>query len=346
MRKLSLFKNGFLRSKKAIIRRASGFAMAAFLMASTALIPLEGLVYVKADTTNETASIVAFPGAEGGGMYASGGRGYDVYVVTNLEDYGVNETPIEGSLRYGIENSTDGCIIVFNVGGTINLKQTLSFRDKKNITIAGQTAPGDGITLSGYETNISNSENLIIRFVRFRTGSENVYTAGDSMDALWGRDNKTFIIDHCSFSWNTDETLSTYRGADGTVQWCIISESLTVSGHSKGRHGYGGIFGGDNCVFQYNLIANHTSRNPRLGGGTMTDPTKVYSMATVQLSNNYLYNWGYYSCYGGGYTLTNYINNYFNCRRLRIWMTRSVSSSRPTIRSSLPSRARRVRSRQ
>ena len=317
MRRLDLYKNDFLsssksslRSKRGAIRRLSSIVMAGLLVASTALVPVGG-VFANESNNLETAKIVAFPGAEGGGMYATGGRGYDVYVVTNLEDYGLGETPIPGSLRYGIETATDGCMIVFNIGGTIELKQTLSFRDKKNITIAGQTAPGDGITLSGYETNISNSENLIIRFVHFRTGAKNVYTAGDSMDALWGRDNKTFIIDHCSFSWNTDETLSTYRGADGTVQWCIISESLTVSGHSKGRHGYGGIFGGDNVVFQNNLIANHTSRNPRIGGGTMTDPTKVYSMATVQLSNNYLYNWGYYSCYGGGYAQTNYINNYF-----------------------------------
>lgn len=249
--------------------------------------------------------IPAFPGAEGGGMYATGGRGGDVYVVTNLNDSG------EGSLRYGVETApAAGRIIVFDVGGTIHLKSTLTFKNKANITIAGQTAPGDGITIAGYDTNISDSENIVIRFVRFRVGTENLLNGGDSMDALWGRDNDTFIIDHCSFSWNTDETLSTYRGKNGTVQWCIISESLTVSGHSKGRHGYGGIFGGDNTVFQYNLMTNHTSRNPRIGGGSMTDPTNVKSYATLQLSNNVLYNHGYFPCYGGGFAYTNYINNY------------------------------------
>ena len=249
--------------------------------------------------------VPAFPGAEGGGKFATGGRGGDVYMVTNLNDSG------KGSLREGINTApSSGRIIVFDVGGTIHLESTLSFKGKSNITIAGQTAPGDGITIAGYDTNISNSENIIIRFIRFRVGTENLLKGGDSMDALWGRDNDTFIIDHCSFSWNTDETLSTYRGKNGTVQWCIISESLTVSGHSKGRHGYGGIFGGDNTVFQYNLLANHTSRNPRIGGGSMTDPTKELSFATLQGSNNVLYNHGYFPCYGGGFAYTNYINNY------------------------------------
>lgn len=247
--------------------------------------------------------VKAFDTAQGGGMYATGGRGGDVYVVTSLADDGS-----EGTLRYGINTApAEGRIIVFNVGGTIYLKETLNLTD--NITIAGQTAPGEGITIAGYDTNISEDDNLIIRFVHFRPGTSGLADGGDSIDALWGRDNDTFIIDHCSFSWNTDECLSTYRGQNGTVQYCIISESLTVSGHSKGRHGYGGIFGGDNTVFQYNLIADHTSRNPRVGGGFMTfdDPEHA---ATLQISNNVTYNYGYYACYGGGNAYTNYVNNY------------------------------------
>ena len=147
---------------------------------------------------SENDKLLAFAGAEGGGRFATGGRGFDVYVVTNLDDYAKGDTPIEGSLRYGIEEfakDKGGTMIVFNVGGTIALKQTLTFRDRKNITVAGQTAPGDGITLSGWDTNISNSENLIIRYKRFRPGAANVHTGGDSMDALWGNENKTFIID-------------------------------------------------------------------------------------------------------------------------------------------------------
>lgn len=293
------------------LRRNAAFIMAGILSLSSVLLPMGTYAFAG----ERDVKMLAFATAEGGGRFASGGRGYDVYTVTTLEDYGQGETPIPGTLRYGIEETAGnngGTIIVFHVGGTIQLKQTLTFSQRKNITIAGQTAPGDGITIAGYETNISDSENLIIRYIRFRTGAKNVHNGGDSMDALWGRDNKTFIIDHCSFSWNTDETLSTYRGVDGTVQWCIISESLTVSGHSKGRHGYGGIFGGDNVVFQYNLMANHTSRNPRLGGGFMGDPVKqeTPNMARVQISNSVLYNWGFNTCYGGGYTYSNYINNY------------------------------------
>ena len=297
------------RADRHHVKRATAFALAGLMATSGISLPAGTFAYGAENNT-----LLAFAGAEGGGRFATGGRGYDVYVVTTLEDYGKGETPVEGSLRYGIEEfakDKGGTMIVFNVGGTIELKQTLTFKERKNITVAGQTAPGDGITLSGWDTNISNSENLIIRYMRFRPGAANVHTGGDSMDALWGRDNKTFMIDHCSFSWNTDETVSTYRGQDGTVQWCIVSESLTVSGHSKGRHGYGGIFGGDNVLFQNNLIANHTSRNPRIGGGCMGDPTKDGgSTATLQLSNNVLYNWGYNTCYGGGYAYTNFINNF------------------------------------
>lgn len=255
------------------------------------------------------ASIVAFPGAEGGGAYTSGGRGGDVYIVTNLEDYSENSEPIEGSLRHGILSTPEeGRTIVFNVSGTIELKNSLRFKNIKNLTIAGQTAPGNGITIAGWETNISNSENIIIRYISFRPGASNVFSGSDSMDALWGRDNNYFILDHCSFSWNTDETLSTYRGENGTIQWSIISESLTLSGHSKGRHGYGGIAGGDKTTFHHNLYLNHTSRNPRLGGG-YAGAANAEHVAVLQFSNNVIYNWGFNGVYGGGFTFTNFMNN-------------------------------------
>ncbi|MBD0380944.1 Ig-like domain-containing protein [Paenibacillus sedimenti] len=255
------------------------------------------------------ASIPAFPGAEGGGAYTSGGRGGDVYIVTNLKDYGPDEKPIEGSLRYGVLTTPkEGRTIVFHVSGTIELKSSLRLNNIKNLTIAGQTAPGNGITLAGWDTNISSSENIIIRYMSFRPGATNVFNGSDSMDALWGRDNKQFIIDHSSFSWNTDETLSTYRGENGTIQWSIIAESLTLSGHSKGRHGYGGIAGGDKTTFHHNLYMSHTSRNPRLGGG-YAGKADAEHVAVLQFSNNVIYNWGFNTVYGGGFNFTNYMNN-------------------------------------
>ncbi len=251
------------------------------------------------------SAIPAFPGAEGGGKFTTGGRGCEVYHVTNLMDYKIGETPIPGSFRAGIKSNTT---IVFDVAGTIEMVEPLRFGEVENITIAGQSAPGDGITLAGFETNISKAQNLIIRYLRFRPGSKNVHV-GDGMDGLWGRQHKNVIIDHCSFSFSTDEGLSPYRGENMTVQWCIISESLTMSGHTKGRHGYGGIWGGVNTTFHHNLMADHTSRNPRIGGGTVEKDDNDH-LGLLQLSNNVIYNWGFNTCYGGGRAQTNFINNY------------------------------------
>ena len=262
---------------------------------------------------NPTDKLEAFPGVEGGGKYVTGGRGKTVYTVTNLQD-SVGKTSsdcIEGSLRWALLKAKEngGGTIVFQVSGNIELEDTLEFKDIANVTIAGQTAPGDGITVSGYDTCLSNSRNIIIRYMRFRPGAINVHSGGDSMDALWGRDNKGFVIDHCSFSWNTDECLSIYRGQDGTVQWSLVYESLTLSGHSKGRHGYGAIAGGDNVTFHHNLYADHTSRNPRLGGG-YGGAADAKHVAVVQMSNNVIYNWGFNTTYGGGYANTDFIRNY------------------------------------
>lgn len=249
--------------------------------------------------------IPAFPGAEGGGKFTTGGRGTSVYIVTTLEDYAEGEEPIKGSLRDAV--SEDNRIIVFDVSGIINLKETLRI-NCKNISILGQTAPGDGITVSGYATNVSNSENVIIRYMRFRPGADNVHK-GDSMDALWGRSMKNFIVDHVSASWSTDETMSLYRAENMTVQWSIIAESLTMSGHTKGRHGYGAIMGGVNTTYHHNLIANHTSRNPRMGGGTVEADDNEH-IAHFDMRNNVIYNWGFNSCYGGGRSEANFVYNY------------------------------------
>jgi hypothetical protein len=275
---------------------------AAIAVSSLAVAPADN----KVNAVENIDKVLAFPGAEGGGRYTSGGRVGEVYIVNTLEDYGTGEKAIQGSLRDAV--SKDNRFIVFNISGNINLKEPLSLRKRKNVTIAGQTAPGDGITITGYETNISDSENVIIRYLRFRPGAENVHT-GDSMDAIWGRSMKNVMIDHLSTSWSTDETMSLYRAENMTVQWSIIAESLAMSGHTKGRHGYGGIWGGVNTTYHHNLVANHTSRNPRLGGGTAEADDNNH-LGLFDIRNNVIYNWGFNTAYGGGRAYANYINNY------------------------------------
>lgn len=259
-----------------------------------------------ADDTGQS-KIPAFPGAEGGGKYTTGGRGGEVYIVTTLEDYDPeSEEPIKGSFRDAV--SQDNRIIVFNVGGVIRLKNRLNITKKNNLTIAGQTAPGSGITIYGFETNLSNSNNIIMRYLRLRPGAENVLS-GDSMDSIWGRAMKDLMIDHLSCSWSTDETMSLYRAENATIQWSIIAESLTMSGHTKGRHGYGAITGGVNATYHHNLYANHTSRNPRFGGGTVEADDNEH-IALYDFRNNVVYNWGYNTGYGGGRAKQNYVFNY------------------------------------
>ena len=230
----------------------------------------------------------AFPGAEGGGMYATGGRGGKVYHVTSLEDNNTN-----GTLRYGIENAERPLIIVFDVAGTIALQKQLQIK-KGNLTIAGQTAPGDGICLKNYTFRISAS-NVIVRFIRCRMGDEKK-TEDDAMQVMSHDDDKyeKIIIDHCSVSWCTDECASFYGMKDFTFQWNIVSESLRNSIHDKGSHGYGGIWGGNNATYHHNLLAHHDSRNPRIDHDYVST-----QKGPVSIFNNVIYNWKGNSTYGG-----------------------------------------------
>ncbi len=241
----------------------------------------------------ETA--LAFPGAEGFGQHTTGGRGGKVLYVTNLNDSG------PGSFRAAVDRPGPRYVL-FKVSGTIALKSRLNIRFG-DLTIAGQTAPGDGICIKDFPVTI-NADNIIIRFLRFRLGND----AQQQADALEGRFQKNIIIDHCSMSWSNDECVTFYGNENTTVQWCMITESLRNSIHEKGPHGYGGIWGGKNASFHHNLLAHHDSRNPRLGEAA-GDAFALTGL--VDLRNNVIYNWASNSCYGGEAMNVNIVNCYY-----------------------------------
>ncbi len=234
-----------------------------------------------------SSSIVAFPGAEGAGKYATGGRGGKVYHVTNLNDSGT------GSFRDAVSGSNR--IVVFDVGGTIELESDVVV--KGNITVAGQTAPGGGgITLKGGKIGMGG-DNIIIRYVSSRPGEN----GEEECDAWGGSAGSNSIIDHCSIGWANDEQFGLYsKNMHQTVQYSIIGPANSISYHSKGCHGFGIMFGKGQNSWHHNMIAHNVSRNFR---------GKVEKQNTMDFVNNVLYNWGYQTGYG---TLgrINYVGNY------------------------------------
>ena len=231
----------------------------------------------------------AFPGAEGFGKYTVGGRGGKVIEVTSLHDAG------PGSFRAAV-SAKGPRTVVFRVSGTIALESELKIREPY-LTIAGQTAPGDGICIKNYQVNFDTSQ-VIMRYLRFRPGDEK----GKEQDAFGGAGNQ-IVVDHCSASWGVDETFSINKAANLTVQWCLVSESLYHSIHKKGNHGYGGLWGGPGGSWHHNILAHHSSRNPRASGNV--------DSGLMDYRNNVIYNWGFNSAYGGELWPRNWINNYY-----------------------------------
>ena len=257
------------------------------------------------------AQTPAFPGAEGHGRYVTGGRGGKVIHVTNLNDKGT------GSFRAAVTGNSKK-IIVFDVAGVIPLASDLTIG--ANTTILGQTAPSPGITLRYY--TVRPEDNCIIRFIRLRRGQEK--DINDGADATWQRNKTGIIFDHCSFSWSIDEVASFYDNNNFTMQWCTVAESLTNPGHSKGAHGYGGIWGGKLASFHHNFVGHLMNRGPRFNGArygwTGYTSNKDYDTykwenpvqaENVDFRNCVMYN-AQGTCYGGpGGGQINIVNNYY-----------------------------------
>jgi pectin methylesterase-like acyl-CoA thioesterase len=262
-------------------------------------------------TLHLSAQQLAFPGAEGAGRFTSGGRGTStvpttVYEVTNLND---DNNP--GSLRYALTQNVPYRTVIFRVSGTIHLTSNLNIR--ANTTIAGQTAPGDGICIADKPLTI-NGDNIIVRYIRVRLGDRYQQAVNGNDDAFSGTGRKNIIIDHCTMGWSDDESFTVYDGDSTTAQWNIISEPLNFSYHDEGsgieNHGYGGIWGGRKASFHHNLIVSCVGRMPRFNGSRTMSPFTP-GLENVDFRNNVIYNWGSYNVNGGEGGNYNVVNNYY-----------------------------------
>jgi pectate lyase len=249
---------------------------------------------------------IAFPSAEGFGKYTTGGRGGALIKVTNLNDDGPGSFRAAATKKYPR-------VIVFEVSGTIHLESKINIQG--NATIAGQSAPGDGICLAD-QSVVLNGDNIIVRYLRFRLGDKfqkgGMIDGNGSDDAFGSNKRKNIIIDHCSMSWSNDEVFSIYGGDSTTLQWNLIAEPLNYSYHfEKGdadfeKHGYGGIWGGSHTSAHHNLFAHCVSRNPRFNGARLGASEEF-----VDFTNNVIYNWEHNSVYGGEEGKYNMVNNYY-----------------------------------
>jgi len=248
---------------------------------------------------------IAFPGAEGFGKYTRGGRGGKVFIVSSLADSG------PGSFREAVTANVPR-MLVFAISGTIHLQTKISI--KGDITIAGQTAPGDGICIADQPV-LLGGDNIIVRYLRFRMGDK--YQRGGMVDGNGGDDafggtrKKNILIDHCSLSWSTDEVFSVYGGDSTTLQWNLIAEPLNYSYHFETgdkdyeQHGYGAIWGGKHSSFHHNLFADCNSRTPRFDG------IRNIPEENGDFRNNVIYNWGHNNLYAGEGGTYNIVNNYY-----------------------------------
>ncbi len=273
--------------------------------------------------TEMSAQTLAFPGAEGFGKYAQGGRGGKVVTVTTTEDYTREEPPVEGSLRWALEQyvhkeirqrhitKNDGndsvaeeevtvyepLTIVFNVAGNICLKEDLKVK-RDYLTIAGQSAPGDGICITGHSMLFNGAtggemwywgprrKHLIVRYIRFRPDTP----TAENPFITYGTDVENYeyvIFDHCTMTWANEECLAMYDNKYTTVQWCIVAEGLYNAHHPKGKRSYCGVWGGQFATYHHNLIAHNDSRNIRFNGARAHD-----TVAVVEYRHNVVYNWG------------------------------------------------------